>query len=54
VFAGLAADPEAGQEWRDLFTRLRSPSEVFTTERQARWAAGWQDRPSAPAGAWNG
>ena len=54
VFAGLAADPEAGQEWRDLFTRLRSPSEVFTAERQARWAAGWQDRPSAPAGAWNG
>jgi 2-polyprenyl-6-methoxyphenol hydroxylase-like FAD-dependent oxidoreductase len=50
VFAGPAADPEAGQEWRDLFTRLRSPSEVFTAERQARWAADWQDRPSTRAG----
>ena len=54
VFAGLAADPEAGQEWRDLFTRLRSPSEVFTAERQDRWVAAWRDRPSAPAGASHG
>jgi 2-polyprenyl-6-methoxyphenol hydroxylase-like FAD-dependent oxidoreductase len=38
MFAGLAADPEPGQQWRDLFTRLRRPSEVFTAERQARWA----------------
>ncbi|HJZ03731.1 MAG TPA: NAD(P)/FAD-dependent oxidoreductase [Streptosporangiaceae bacterium] len=45
VFAGLAADPHAGQEWRDLFTRLRRPSEVFTAERLSRWAAAWQDRP---------
>ena len=45
VFAGLAADPHAGQQWRDLFTRLRRPSEVFTAERLSRWAAAWQDRP---------
>ena len=45
VFAGLAADPHAAQEWRDLFTRLRRPSEVFTAERTSRWAAAWQDRP---------
>ena len=37
VFAGLAADPEAGQQWRDLFTRLRRPSEVFTAKRLTRW-----------------
>ena len=38
VFAGLATDAEAGQQWRDLFTRLRRPSEVFTAERLSRWA----------------
>jgi 2-polyprenyl-6-methoxyphenol hydroxylase-like FAD-dependent oxidoreductase len=50
VFAGLAADPEASQQWRDLFTRLRRPSEVFTPERLTRWAAAWQDRPHLPEG----
>jgi len=54
VFAGLAADPEAGQQWRDLFTRLRRPSEVFTADRLARWAADWQDRPRVPEGAPHG
>jgi 2-polyprenyl-6-methoxyphenol hydroxylase-like FAD-dependent oxidoreductase len=54
VFAGLAADPEAGQQWRDLFTRLRRPAEVFTTERLDRWAAAWQDRPPIPEGAFHG
>lgn len=54
LFAGLAADPEAAQQWRDLFTRRRRPSEVFTAERQARWAAAWQDRPGIPAGASHG
>jgi hypothetical protein len=49
VFAGLAADPHAGQEWRDLFTRLRRPSEVFTIGRLSRWAAAWQDRPRTGA-----
>jgi 2-polyprenyl-6-methoxyphenol hydroxylase-like FAD-dependent oxidoreductase len=47
VFAGLATDAEAGQQWRDLFTRLRRPSEVFTAERLSRWAAAWPDRPDA-------
>ena len=51
LFAGLAADAEAAQQWRDRFTRLRRPSEVFTAERRARWAAAWQDRPGIPAGA---
>jgi 2-polyprenyl-6-methoxyphenol hydroxylase-like FAD-dependent oxidoreductase len=54
VFAGLAGDPEAGQQWRDLFTRLRRPSEVFTTERLDRWAAAWQDRRPARGGASHG
>ncbi|HZD02657.1 MAG TPA: hypothetical protein VFA46_21440 [Actinomycetes bacterium] len=54
VFAGLAADPEAGQQWRDLFTRLRWPSEVFTAERLTRWATAWRDRPRVPEGATHG
>ncbi len=54
VFAGLAADPEAGQQWRDLFTRLRRPSEVFTAERLTRWAAAWPDRSLVPEGAPHG
>jgi 2-polyprenyl-6-methoxyphenol hydroxylase-like FAD-dependent oxidoreductase len=54
VFAGLAADPEAGQQWRDLFTRLRRPSGVLTADRLARWAADWQDRPRVPEGAPHG
>jgi len=54
VFAGLAADPDAGQQWRDLFTRLRRPSEVFTDERLTRWAAAWQDRLRVRDGASHG
>ena len=54
VFAGLAADPDAGQQWRDLFTRLRRPSEVFTDERLTRWAADWQDRSRVLDGASHG
>jgi len=50
-FAGLASDPEAAQEWRDLFTRLRRPSEVYTTERLARWSAAWQARQRQLEGA---
>jgi len=38
MFAGLAADPEAGQEFRDSFSRLKRPrSDVFTRERLRRW-----------------
>jgi hypothetical protein len=47
-------DPEAGQQWRDRFTRLRRPSEVFTAERRASWAAAWQQRPRLRAGACSG
>jgi 2-polyprenyl-6-methoxyphenol hydroxylase-like FAD-dependent oxidoreductase len=54
VFAGLAADPEAGQQWRDLFTRLRRPSEVFTAGRLTSWAAAWPDGPRVPDGAPHG
>ena len=38
VFGGLAADPEAGQAFRDSFSRLTRPrSEVLTQERLGRW-----------------
>jgi 2-polyprenyl-6-methoxyphenol hydroxylase-like FAD-dependent oxidoreductase len=41
VFAGLAADPEAGQGFRDSFCRLARPREdVLTPERLGRWFAG--------------
>jgi 2-polyprenyl-6-methoxyphenol hydroxylase-like FAD-dependent oxidoreductase len=40
VFAGLASDPEAGQAFRDSFTRLARPrSDVLTRERLERWFA---------------
>ena len=38
IFAGLAADPEAGQAFRDSFCRLARPrSDVLTGERLGRW-----------------
>lgn len=38
VFAGLASDPEAGQAFRDSFTRLTRPrTDVLTRERLERW-----------------
>jgi 2-polyprenyl-6-methoxyphenol hydroxylase-like FAD-dependent oxidoreductase len=41
IFAGLAADPEAGQDFRDSFSRLARPrSDVLTGERLGRWFAG--------------
>lgn len=40
IFAGLAADPEASQAFRDTFTRLTRPrSDVLTPERRQRWFA---------------
>jgi 2-polyprenyl-6-methoxyphenol hydroxylase-like FAD-dependent oxidoreductase len=46
IFAGLASDPEAGQAFRDTFTRLARPrTDVLTSERLERWFA------KAPAGA---
>jgi 2-polyprenyl-6-methoxyphenol hydroxylase-like FAD-dependent oxidoreductase len=40
IFAGLAADPEAGQAFRDSFTRLTRPrTDVLTPQRLARWFA---------------
>lgn len=40
VFAGVAADPEAGQNLRDALSRqLRPRSDVFTNERLKRWFA---------------
>jgi 2-polyprenyl-6-methoxyphenol hydroxylase-like FAD-dependent oxidoreductase len=45
IFAGLASDPEAGQAFRDTFTRLTRPrADVLTRERLERWFA------AAPAG----
>lgn len=38
VFAGLASDPDAGQDFRDSFSRLTRPrSEVLSGERLGRW-----------------
>lgn len=34
---GLAADPEALQDWIDTFTRLKRPEDVNTPERLAAW-----------------
>ena len=40
LFAGMASDPQAGQDFRDSFSRLTRPkSEVLTEERLARWLA---------------
>ena len=41
IFAGVASDPEAGQNLRDALSRqLRPRSDVFTDERLGRWFAG--------------
>lgn len=38
VFAGVASDPEAGQDLRDALSRQKRPrSDVFTNERLERW-----------------
>jgi hypothetical protein len=50
LFAGLAADPLAAQDWLDLFTRRTRPSQVYTAERLAAWTA----RPLEPEGAASG
>jgi 2-polyprenyl-6-methoxyphenol hydroxylase-like FAD-dependent oxidoreductase len=40
MFAGLAGDPQAAQDFRDAFSRLKRPrSDVFTDERLGRWFA---------------
>jgi 2-polyprenyl-6-methoxyphenol hydroxylase-like FAD-dependent oxidoreductase len=39
LWGGWAGDPEAGQDLRDSFSRLKEPSEVTTKERLARWFA---------------
>ena len=36
---GLASDPAAKQEWLDVFTRAKRPSDVDTDERLTRWFA---------------
>jgi len=49
IHAGLAGDETAGQEFRDMFTRLYQPSDVYTSERLGRWAADHAVyRPSRP------
>ncbi|MFF5986701.1 FAD-dependent monooxygenase [Prauserella flavalba] len=40
-YSGLAADPVAGRDFLDTFTKRRRPSEVYTPERLARWKAAW-------------
>jgi 2-polyprenyl-6-methoxyphenol hydroxylase-like FAD-dependent oxidoreductase len=46
LLAGWAADPEAGQELRDTFSRLAKPSKLMSKERLARWFA--SDPQAAP------
>jgi uncharacterized protein (TIGR03083 family) len=41
LFAGLAADPVAAQQWRDAFCRRATPAEVHTFGRMTRWRAAW-------------
>lgn len=41
MYAGLAVDRPAGQEFLDLFTRRHRPSEVLTSQRMSRWEAAW-------------
>jgi flavin-dependent dehydrogenase len=40
LWRGWAGDPDAGQDLRDSFSRLKEPSAVMTNERLARWFAG--------------
>lgn len=44
-YAGLAADPVAGQQFLDTFARTTGLADVFTPERSARWraAAAYED-----------
>jgi len=44
LFRGWAAEPNAGQDLRDTFSRRVAPSELMTKERLARWFA---DAPAA-------
>lgn len=39
LYAGLANDPMAGQQFLDTFTKTCSPSEVVTRQRYTRWEA---------------
>lgn len=44
-YAGLAADPVAGRQFLDTFTRTTGLADVFTPQRSARWraAAAYED-----------
>jgi flavin-dependent dehydrogenase len=39
IFDGLAADDEAAQDFRDVFSRARHPREAISKERLGRWFA---------------
>jgi 2-polyprenyl-6-methoxyphenol hydroxylase-like FAD-dependent oxidoreductase len=39
LFAGLADDEEAAQQFRDVLARTVLPSQIFTADRLARWFA---------------
>ena len=41
MWAGLAADPDAGQEFLDTFARRHRPDAVLSRARRARWRAAW-------------
>lgn len=41
IYAGLAEDAEAGQQFLDMFAKARAPRDVITDERAQRWHAAW-------------
>ena len=52
VFAGIAGDAEAAQDFRDSFSRLVRPrSGVLTPERPRRWLAAPRATPGGGRGA---
>jgi uncharacterized protein (TIGR03083 family) len=41
VYAGLAEDDAARQEFLDTFTKVRRPDDVLSPDRRTRWDASW-------------
>jgi uncharacterized protein (TIGR03083 family) len=41
IYAGLAEDDVAGQEYLDMFAKGRAPRDVITDERTQRWHTAW-------------
>lgn len=50
LFAGIASEPDAGQDLRDTFSRTVKPSQLMSKERLARWFAAEPAPEAASAG----